>query len=62
MLVHFILTAGKHPFGGEMKEITRNLQKASPTILSNDLDLQDLITWMLLYDPLERPTILQVLS
>lgn len=62
MLLHFILTNGKHVYGEEAGEIMANLEKAAPQISTCDVDLQDLITWMLLYDPKERPTISQVLS
>lgn len=62
MLLHFILTDGKHPYGEEAGEILTNLEKATPQISTCDMDLQDLITWMLLYDPKDRPTISQVLS
>ncbi|KAF5272143.1 hypothetical protein FQA39_LY01225 [Lamprigera yunnana] len=62
MLVHFILTAGKHPYGESMQDILRNLEKAMPQLITNNIDLHDLISWMLLYEPGERPTINQVLS
>lgn len=62
MLLHFILTCGKHPYGDNAHEILMNLEKANPVLSIDSLDLQDLITWMLLYDPKERPTISQVLS
>lgn len=62
MLIHFILTAGKHPYGENMQEILKNLERAMPQLITNNIDLHDLISWMLLYDPTERPTINQVLS
>ncbi|XP_031349302.1 uncharacterized protein LOC116175370 isoform X1 [Photinus pyralis] len=62
MIVHFIFSAGKHPFGETMDEILRNLEDALPRILTNNIDLQDLISWMLLYDPGDRPSINQVLN
>ncbi|KAI4461304.1 ire1-related [Holotrichia oblita] len=62
MLVHFLMTAGKHPYGDDMRIILKNLDKAVPQLSANDLELQDLITWMLLYEPIERPTIQQVVT
>lgn len=62
MLVHFVLTAGKHPYGEQMAEILKNLEKSLPQLVTNDMDLHDLITWMLLHEPGDRPTINQVLS
>ncbi|GJQ71228.1 hypothetical protein Trydic_g10971 [Trypoxylus dichotomus] len=62
MLVHFLMTAGKHPYGDDMRIILKNLDKAVPQLSASDLELQDLITWMLLYEPIERPTIQQVVT
>lgn len=62
MLVHFLMTAGKHPYGDDMRIILKNLDKAVPHLSASDLELQDLITWMLLYEPIERPTIQQVVT
>lgn len=62
MLAHFILNNRKHAYGDETKEILRNLEKSTPKLLTNDVDQQDLITWMLLYEPNDRPTIAQVLA
>lgn len=62
MLLHYILNDGKHPFGIETKDILNNLEKAAPKLLTNDVDMQDLITWMLLQEPNDRPRISHVLS
>lgn len=62
MLIHFIMTGGIHAFGVETKEILKNLEKAIPKLICNDIELQDLLTWMLLVYPSERPIIQQVLS
>lgn len=45
-----------------MSEIIRNLEKSLPQLVTKDMDLHDLITWVLLQEPGERPTINQVLS
>lgn len=62
MLTHFILTEGTHAYGEDTKKILKNLEKAIPQLKSTDLELKDLLTWMLLYYPNERPTIQQALS
>lgn len=60
--MHFIFTGGTHAYGVETKDILKNLERGVPQLVCNDLELQDLLTWMLLYYPIERPTIQQVLS
>ncbi|XP_017777099.1 PREDICTED: uncharacterized protein LOC108563053 [Nicrophorus vespilloides] len=62
MLVHFAMNYGAHPFGKDVPDILKNLEKATAHILSKDMELYDLLTWMLLGEPGERPTIHQVLS
>lgn len=62
MLIHFILTSGKHPYGENMQDIIKNLEEALPQLHTHDVDLHDLMSWMLLYEPQERPIINQVLS
>lgn len=62
MLIHFIFTGGTHVYGADTKEILKNLENATPQLICTELELQDLLTWMLLYYPQERPTIQQVLS
>ncbi|XP_022915943.2 uncharacterized protein [Onthophagus taurus] len=62
MLIHFLMTAGKHPYGDDMRVILKNLDKAVPQLSAKNLELSDLITWMLLYEPVERPTIQQVVT
>lgn len=62
MLIHFILTGGQHAYGDDTRDILKNLEKASPQLKTSDLELQDILTWMLLLYPVERPTIYQVLA
>lgn len=62
MLMHFIFTGGTHAYGVEAKDILKNLEKSLPQLACNDLEMQDLLTWMLLFFPAERPNIQQVLS
>ncbi|KAK5645326.1 hypothetical protein RI129_006626 [Pyrocoelia pectoralis] len=62
MIMHFIFSAGKHPFGETMDEILKNLENAVPRLHTNNIDLHDLISWMLLYDPGDRPSINQILN
>lgn len=62
MLIHFVLTVGKHPYGTTVSEIIKHLERGLPHLLTNDVDLHDLISWMLLYEPNERPTINQVVA
>lgn len=62
MLIHFIITAGKHVYGDDTREILKNLEKAVPKFSTTDLELQDLLTWMLMFFPNERPTVQQVFS
>lgn len=57
-----MLTAGKHPYGETMQDILKNLERAIPQLITTDVDLHDLISWMLLYEPGERPSINQALS
>ena len=62
MLIHFVMAGGKHPYGNDMRIILKNLVKVVPQLIISDLELQDLITWMLLYEPIERPSIQQVMT
>ncbi|ERL94196.1 hypothetical protein D910_11477 [Dendroctonus ponderosae] len=66
MLIYFIVSYGVHPFGHEISMILKNLEKATfrhPS--SRDTQNQifaDLVSWMLMYEPNDRPQMTQVLS
>ncbi|XP_063921986.1 uncharacterized protein LOC135136562 isoform X3 [Zophobas morio] len=62
MLTYFVLTHGKHPFGDDTEEILKNIQRGIPKLNARNLDLRDLLLWMMLNDFNERPNIEQVLS
>lgn len=62
MLTYFILSCGKHPFGEETEEILKNIQKGVPKLTVRNLDMKDLLLWMMLNDANERPDIEQVLA
>lgn len=61
MLTHFILTRGLHPFGIIADDILHNIIQGTPTLQTSECEVSDLISWMLLYEASERPTIRQVL-
>lgn len=63
MMIYFILTGGTHPYGSNLIVILKNLETGLlnlPKIY--DLLFLDLVKWMIMYDPNERPQINQVLS
>ncbi|KAJ9576365.1 hypothetical protein L9F63_006777 [Diploptera punctata] len=60
MLVHFILTGGMHPFGLYTKEIQNNVTKGSSSLRTTSCEVNDLISWMLVYEPQERPSIEEI--
>lgn len=62
MIVHFILTGGLHPFGTRSNDILENILRDNPRIQHGDSEIEDLILWMLMYDPDDRPSIGQVLT
>lgn len=55
MLIHFILTGGQHPFGQQVKEIVDNLVIGKWNLITSDSDVDDLISWMLIFLPENRP-------
>ncbi|KAK6637964.1 hypothetical protein RUM44_008387 [Polyplax serrata] len=57
MLIHFILSGGQHPFGQQVKEIVDNLIVGKWNLVTSDNDAEDLISWMLVFLPENRPTI-----
>ncbi|XP_066252974.1 uncharacterized protein [Euwallacea similis] len=66
MLIYFIVSGGEHPFGTDITTILKNLEKASFALppardVKNQI-LADLVSWMLMYEPNDRPHIKQVLS
>ncbi|XP_046746473.1 uncharacterized protein LOC124411423 [Diprion similis] len=62
MVVHFILTGGLHPYGTQTSDILDNIRRGYPTIQCQGCEIVDLISWMLVIDPLDRPSINQVLT
>nr|XP_046481034.1 uncharacterized protein LOC124218539 [Neodiprion pinetum] len=62
MVVHFILTGGLHPYGIQTSDILDNIRRGYPTIQCQGCEIVDLISWMLVIDPLDRPSINQVLT
>ncbi|RZC41499.1 uncharacterized protein BDFB_001381 [Asbolus verrucosus] len=62
MLIYYMLTYGKHPFGDDTEEILKNIKRGIPKLNARNLDLRDLLLWMMLNDFNERPNIEQVLS
>ena len=57
MLVHFIISGGLHPYGLYNTEILKHVAKGSPSLKTVGCEINDLISWMLVYEPLQRPTI-----
>lgn len=62
MLVHFVLTGGLHPFGIITDDILDNLLRGTPRLGVTGCELDDLISWMLVFESRDRPNIDQVLS
>lgn len=62
MIIHFILTGGLHPYGSQIGDILENISKGRPKIQTQGCEIIDLISWMLVHDPLGRPSINQVLT
>ncbi|XP_048507813.1 uncharacterized protein LOC110117227 [Athalia rosae] len=62
MMVHFILTGGLHPFGTQTGEIIESIIKGYPRIQYDDCEISDLMSWMLVFDPVDRPSINQILT
>ncbi|XP_069686477.1 uncharacterized protein [Periplaneta americana] len=60
MLIHFILTGGLHPFGAYARDIIDNIAKGSPSLGTSGCEVNDLISWMLVYEPYERPVIADI--
>ena len=63
MVAFYILTKGKHPFGGKPDRL-RNLLDDKPVGLDNLKDdaAKDLISWMLNHDPKDRPSAKEALK
>lgn len=57
MLIHFVLTGGQHPFGQQVKEIVDNLMIGKWNLITSNSDIDDLISWMLIFVPENRPQI-----
>ncbi|KAL0272004.1 UNVERIFIED_CONTAM: hypothetical protein PYX00_005144 [Menopon gallinae] len=57
MLIHFILSGGQHPFGQQVKEIVDNLIMGKWNLVTSDNNADDLISWMLIFIPENRPSI-----
>lgn len=62
MLVHFVLSGGLHPFGILAEDIVENLVRGTPRLSVIGIEIEDLLTWMLLFEGTERPTINQIIS
>lgn len=62
MLVHFVLSGGLHPFGIVAEDIVENLVRGSPRLSVVGVEVEDLLSWMLLFEGVERPSIDQVLT
>ncbi|XP_073705012.1 probable serine/threonine-protein kinase irlD [Garra rufa] len=61
MLVYYILSDGKHPFG-DMKDREENIKKGQHSLEDlQDIVAKDLIEWMINKEPAERLTIEEVL-
>ncbi len=63
MLVYYILSDGKHPFG-DMKDCEENIKKGQHLNLDDlrDIVAKDLIEWMINKEPAKRLTIDEVLK
>lgn len=57
MLIHFVLSGGQHPFGQQVKEIVDNLIMGKWNLVTSDNNADDLISWMLIFIPENRPSI-----
>nr|XP_974847.2 PREDICTED: uncharacterized protein LOC663720 isoform X2 [Tribolium castaneum] len=62
MLIFYILSFGKHPFGCDTDEILKNIQGGAPRLNIKHLEMKDLLSWMMASDINERPNIEQVLA
>ncbi|XP_050310661.1 uncharacterized protein LOC126746447 isoform X2 [Anthonomus grandis grandis] len=67
MLIYFIISGGIHPFGVDVGTILKNLETSNAIQLKVNLDVTDetfidLATWMLMYEPADRPHIKNVLG
>nr|CAD7402246.1 unnamed protein product [Timema cristinae] len=60
MLTHFILTGGLHPFGAVTDDILNNIMKGTSSLRTSGCEVNDLISWMLVYEPRNRPNIRNV--
>ncbi|XP_076253408.1 uncharacterized protein LOC143191856 isoform X2 [Rhynchophorus ferrugineus] len=66
MLLYYIISGGVHPFGLDIETIVKNFEKYTmafpPSRFSKNQIVADLLSWMLMYEPSDRPNIKQVLS
>lgn len=63
MLIYFILTGATHPYGSNLTVILKNLEVGLLDLAAiNDVIFLDLIKWMCMYVPSERPKVHQVLT
>ncbi|XP_044260076.1 uncharacterized protein LOC123008358 isoform X2 [Tribolium madens] len=62
MLIYYMLSYGKHPFGCDTDEILKNIQGGILQLNMKNLDMKDLLLWMMSNDINERPNIEQVLA
>ncbi|XP_049963396.1 serine/threonine-protein kinase/endoribonuclease IRE2-like [Schistocerca serialis cubense] len=61
MVVHFILTGGNHPFGTEASQIVQNIRRGFNSPATTNCEANDLISWMVLQNPGQRPSIEKVI-
>lgn len=62
MIVHFILTGGLHCYGAQTSDILENISRGYPTIQCQDCEIVDLVSWMLVSKPQDRPSVSQLLT
>lgn len=62
MLLHFVLSGGLHPFGILAEDIVENLVRGTPRLSIMGVEIEDLVTWMLLFEAADRPNVNQIIS
>lgn len=62
ILMHYVLTGGLHPFGSDSASIFENLLGGLPALHTTiSCEVNDLLSWMLVHSPFDRPNINVVL-
>ncbi|KAL1490950.1 hypothetical protein ABEB36_011618 [Hypothenemus hampei] len=70
MLIYFIISGGKHPFGPDVTAILKNLEQSTNIPIQEidndssheDQRFTDITSWMLRFRPSDRPRIKRILS